>query len=199
MSSRTRIIVLHKKEVIYTVIFAVFGVALLCLLFLMFSSGQKKEEQQPDTYTAGVYSASVQLGDQILDVEVSVDADHINAIRFTNLNETVSAGYRHCSGPSQHGVARLPQPSDADSLRERKIKHPDRPEGDASRCLSPACSVHRNENEKTDPFNRTLRRLVRAGAKAQYRGPGHLPRETRRRSRRLGRRTGRPDRFRRTL
>ena len=93
MSSRTRIIVLHKKEVIYTVIFAVFGVALLCLLFLMFSSGQKKEEQQPDTYTAVVYSSSVQLGDQILDVEVSVDADHINAIRFTNLNETVSAMY----------------------------------------------------------------------------------------------------------
>ena len=93
MSSRTRIIVLHKKEVIYKVIFAVFGVALLCLLFLMFSSGQKKEEQQPDTYTAGVYSSSVQLGDQILDVEVSVDADHINAIRFTNLNETVSAMY----------------------------------------------------------------------------------------------------------
>lgn len=62
MSSRTRIIVLHKKEVIYTVIFAVFGVALLCLLFLMFSSGQKKEEQQPGTYTAGVYSSSVQLG-----------------------------------------------------------------------------------------------------------------------------------------
>ena len=93
MSSRTRIIVLHKKEVIYTVICAVFGVALLCLLFLMFSSGQKKEEQQPGTYTAGVYSSSVQLGDQILDVEVSVDADHINAIRFTNLNETVSAMY----------------------------------------------------------------------------------------------------------
>ena len=93
MSSRTRIIVLHKKEVIYTVIFAVFGVALLCLLFLMFSSDQKKEEQQPDTYTAGGYSSSVQLGDQILDVEVSVDADHINAIRFTNLNETVSAMY----------------------------------------------------------------------------------------------------------
>ena len=93
MSSRTRIIVLHKKEVIYTVIFAVFGVALLCLLFLMFSSGQKKEEQQPGTYTAGVYSSSVQLGDQILDVEVSVDADHINAIRFTNLSETVSAMY----------------------------------------------------------------------------------------------------------
>ena len=59
----------------------------------MFSSGQKKEEQQPGTYTAGVYSSSVQLGDQILDVEVSVDADHINAIRFTNLNETVSAMY----------------------------------------------------------------------------------------------------------
>ena len=93
MSSRTRIIVLHKKEVIYTVIFAVFGIALLCLLFLMFSSEKKAEEQQSGAYTAGIYSSSVRLGDQMLDVEVSVDADHINAIRFTNLNETVSAMY----------------------------------------------------------------------------------------------------------
>ena len=59
MSSRTRIIVLHKKEVIYTVIFAVFGVALLLVfLFLMFSSGQKNEAAAArNTYTAGVYSS----------------------------------------------------------------------------------------------------------------------------------------------
>ena len=93
MSSRTKIVVLHKKEVIYTIIFAVFGIAVLCLLFLMFSPGEKKEEKRSDPYTAGVYSSSVQLGDQILDVEVSVDADHIKAIRFANLNETVSAMY----------------------------------------------------------------------------------------------------------
>ena len=54
MSSRTRIIVLHKKEVIYTVIFAVFGVALLCLLFLMFSSGQEKKSSSPTRTPPGL-------------------------------------------------------------------------------------------------------------------------------------------------
>ena len=37
MSSKTKIIVLHKKEVLYTAIFAVFGIIILFLLFLMFS------------------------------------------------------------------------------------------------------------------------------------------------------------------
>lgn len=95
MSSKTKIIVLHKKEVVYTAIFAVFGIVILCLLFFMFSSGRKKNEESVPTltYVAGVYSSSIQLGDQTVDVEVTVDDNHINSIRFNRLSDTVSAMY----------------------------------------------------------------------------------------------------------
>lgn len=95
MSSKTKIIVLHKKEVVYTAIFAAFGIVILCLLFFMFSSGRKKDEETRPTmkYIAGVYSSSIQLGEQTVDVEVTVDDNHINSISFHQLNDTVSAMY----------------------------------------------------------------------------------------------------------
>ena len=93
MSSKTKIIVLHKKEVLYTVIFAVFSLVVIALLFYMFSSENKNEEHTPAAYTAGIYSSSVRLGDRTIDVEVAVDKDHINAISFKHLDESVSAMY----------------------------------------------------------------------------------------------------------
>ena len=36
MSSRTKIVVLHMKEIIYTAIFAALGILLIILLFIMF-------------------------------------------------------------------------------------------------------------------------------------------------------------------
>lgn len=94
MSSKTKIIVLHKKEVIYTIIFAVFAIVILALLFFMFSSGNKKEKSTAAAaYTAGVYSSSIQLGGTTVDVEVTVDKDHINDISFKHLDESVAAMY----------------------------------------------------------------------------------------------------------
>ena len=40
MSSRTKIVVLHMKEIIYTAIFAVLAIVLALLLFFMFSSAE---------------------------------------------------------------------------------------------------------------------------------------------------------------
>ena len=40
MNSKTKIIVLHMKEIIYTVIFATLGILILCLLFFMFSGNR---------------------------------------------------------------------------------------------------------------------------------------------------------------
>ena len=41
MSAKTRIVVLHMREVIYTVIFALLAVLLILLLVFMFRSGKK--------------------------------------------------------------------------------------------------------------------------------------------------------------
>ena len=57
MSSKTKIIVLHMREIIYTVVFAVLALILILLLFFMF--GPKKEEKKTSgqTYTPGTYSS----------------------------------------------------------------------------------------------------------------------------------------------
>lgn len=94
MSSKTKIVVLHMKEVIYTGIFVVLAVVLAVLLFLMF--GKNKDADPASTgavYRAGVYTSSITLNDNTFDVEVTVDENHINAISLVNLSETTTAMY----------------------------------------------------------------------------------------------------------
>lgn len=91
MSNRTKIVVLYMKEVIYTVVFAVLAVVLIVLLFLMF---QKNEEVSSSAlYQPGVYTSSIQMNDAVLDVEVVVDEQRINAIAFRNLSDEVATMY----------------------------------------------------------------------------------------------------------
>ena len=95
MSSKTKIVVLHMKEVIYTGIFVVLAIVLAVLMFIMF--GSKKNDEAANVsnprFHAGVYNTSVTLNDNTFDVEVTVDADHINAISLVNLSETATAMY----------------------------------------------------------------------------------------------------------
>ena len=91
MSSRTKIVVLHMKEIIYTAIFAALGILLVILLFIMFRP--EKDTAGADTgkqYTPGIYTSSLTLNNTNLEVEVSVDESRINSIRFSNLDETVT-------------------------------------------------------------------------------------------------------------
>ena len=71
MNSKTKIIVLHMKEIIYTVIFATLGILILCLLFFMFS-GNRHSSVSDKKYTPGVYTSSFTLGNEDLELEVSV-------------------------------------------------------------------------------------------------------------------------------
>lgn len=93
MSSNTKIVVLKMKELIYTAIFVALGIVLVLLLVFMFGSGNKKEKQAVPTYVAGVYTYSIGLGDNAVDVEVTVDESHINDVRLVNLNESITATY----------------------------------------------------------------------------------------------------------
>lgn len=93
MSSKTKIIVLHMKEIIYTAIFAALGILLIILLVFMFRPDGKKK--QADTgaerqYTPGTYTSALTLNNTTLEVEVSVDESRINSIRFSNLDESVT-------------------------------------------------------------------------------------------------------------
>lgn len=92
MDSKTKIVVLHTKEIIYTGIFAGLGILLILLLLFMF--GPKKTSERTaaqNQYTPGVYTSTLTLNNTSLEVEVSVDSTSIHSIRFSNLDETVTA------------------------------------------------------------------------------------------------------------
>ena len=93
MSSKTKIVVLHMKEVIYTVVFVVLGILLILLLTFMFLPNGEKHTSKKQEYMPGVYTSTVTLNNTSLEVEVAVDSSHINSIRFSNLDETVATMY----------------------------------------------------------------------------------------------------------
>lgn len=97
MSSKTRIVVLHLKELIYTGIFAVLGILFLLLLIIMFLPGKSQTPEgggeESDRFVPGKYTTSVILGNSSIDVEVVVDANNINSIRLVNLDEAVTTMY----------------------------------------------------------------------------------------------------------
>ena len=93
MSAKTKIVVLHMKELIYTGIFAVLGILLVLLLVYMFSPDKDEESRETMKYVAGVYTSSIIFNDKTVDVEVVVDENKINSISLVNLDETVTAMY----------------------------------------------------------------------------------------------------------
>lgn len=95
MSAKTKIWVFHMKELIYTAVFIVLGIVFLLLLIFMFSAEKKPETtaQLPSRYTAGIYTASMTLGGNPVEIAVTVDEDYISSIHFRQLDETVAAMY----------------------------------------------------------------------------------------------------------
>ena len=93
MSSKTKIVVLHMKEIIYTAVFVALGIILIILLTFMFFPKKEKEVDSKAQYTPGVYTSTVTLNNTNLEVEIVVDSSHINAIRISNLDESVTTMY----------------------------------------------------------------------------------------------------------
>ena len=100
MSSKTKIVVLHVKELIYTGIFAVLGILFIILLIIMFlPEGEDKNtvstmtQTNVNSYVPGVYTTSLILNDNIVEIEVTVDENNINSIRLVNLDEAVTTMY----------------------------------------------------------------------------------------------------------
>ena len=104
MGSKTKIMVFRMRELIYTGIFITLGIILVILMIIMF---RPKSASAPSTYpangqdsssvsaryTPGVYTTPITLNDNALDVEVTVDSDHINSIRLVNLSDSVTTMY----------------------------------------------------------------------------------------------------------
>lgn len=92
MRGKTKILVFHMKELIYTLIFIALAVVLIWLLIYMFGP-HNKDSEPTAAYVAGVYTSTIDFQGQTLDVQVTVDEDHINSISFVNLDESVATMY----------------------------------------------------------------------------------------------------------
>lgn len=94
MSSKTKIVVLRMKELIYTAAFIGLGVLLILLLIYMFSEKKKNpDDTSPASYIPGIYVSAMVLNGETVEVAVTVDKDHINTIEFRQLDDSVSVMY----------------------------------------------------------------------------------------------------------
>ena len=102
MSAKTKIVVLHMKELIYTAVCVVLGILFVILLIMMFlPRGEKvsapEENAAPTSsaalYIPGIYTTELVLGNQTIDIEVIVDKDTITSIRMVNLSDAVTTMY----------------------------------------------------------------------------------------------------------
>ena len=93
MSSKTKIIVLHMKEVVYTAVFLALALILLVVFLIMFSGKKDSASAENARYIPGIYTSTISLGNQTFDVQVNVEQDRITAISLNNLSETTAAMY----------------------------------------------------------------------------------------------------------
>lgn len=92
MSKSPKFMVFHLKELIYTLIFAVLVICLIVILFIMFT-GKDDTDSQTTMYNPGVYSSSISLGDQTMDLKLTVDENHINSVTMDISDDSITTMY----------------------------------------------------------------------------------------------------------
>lgn len=105
--SKTKIVVLRMKEVVYTAVFVGIGILLLVVLFFMF--GRQKSPKSESTqsivnnesntykndaiYKAGVYNSQFVIGENTINLEVALDDKQVKSVKVKNLDKTVETMY----------------------------------------------------------------------------------------------------------
>ncbi|MCD8131620.1 MAG: hypothetical protein LUE16_10170 [Lachnospiraceae bacterium] len=110
MNKKTRIVVLHMKEVIYTGIFIFLGIVLIVLLAMMFWPGREtgtddssSRQEQTETaeepaeeaaaYLPGIYTASLELNGSTMEMQIIIESDGISNVSFTYMDDAIQTMY----------------------------------------------------------------------------------------------------------
>ncbi|MEE1007619.1 MAG: hypothetical protein UH963_00495 [Agathobacter sp.] len=95
MSAKTKIVVLHMKSIILTGMIIGLGLLLLLFIFtLRYPLNEKsKETKETAYYTPGIYTSCLMLGEETVNVAVTVDENHINSVEIVNLSDSVATMY----------------------------------------------------------------------------------------------------------
>lgn len=90
--SKTKIIIIQLKEIIYTAIFVGLGILLILLLIFMFMPKDENSisSEKEMSYKAGIYTSQLSLNNATLNLEVTVDTNQIKAVKITNLDDSVT-------------------------------------------------------------------------------------------------------------
>lgn len=97
--SKTKIVILQMKEIVYTAIFVGLGILLLVLLFFMFwpsgkSASKSDVSKKTDAiYEAGIYNEELTIGENKVEIQVTLDEDRVKSVMVVNNDDEVSAMY----------------------------------------------------------------------------------------------------------
>lgn len=107
MNSKTKIVVIRRRELLIGAV--VCAAVIVFIIFLIISlltkssqtsvshtTGSKSVSSSVktlNTYTPGVYTASVSLNGNPIDIQVTVDKDNINSIDILNVSDAVTTMY----------------------------------------------------------------------------------------------------------
>ena len=106
MSGKTKILVLHMKELIYTGIFIFLGIIFIILLAVMFLPSKQHNNAPIETtesnlsttpsevtYTPGIYSATIEVSGNNIELQVIVEKSGISDVSFSHLDEAIETMY----------------------------------------------------------------------------------------------------------
>ncbi len=103
MSAKTKIVVLHLKELIYTGIFVVLGILFIVLLFIMFRSGDDKEVPKSDSqsgeespspsYEPGTYTSALYIDDNLIEITAELEENRIVSLTMSEMSDEMSSLY----------------------------------------------------------------------------------------------------------
>lgn len=116
MSSKTKIVVLRSKELVYALVLAVISVLIIMTAVSLFAPQKENAQKRENTtesseaetesvapqsagnasatrYIPGIYSSEIRLGSTNAELQITVDAQHINSITLANLDESISTLY----------------------------------------------------------------------------------------------------------
>lgn len=97
--SKTKIVILQAREIVYTAIFVGLGILLLILLFFMFwpsgkdASKSKHALKSDGIYEAGIYNEELTIGESKVGLQITLDEDRVKSVKVVNLDDSVSAMY----------------------------------------------------------------------------------------------------------
>lgn len=113
MSSKTKIVVLHMKELVYTGIFVLLGILFIIFLLILFVPGDDTSASSDNgtaqsealgsssevsvssssLYIPGLYNTELILNDQAINVEVIVNQSEITSVKLVNLSDAITTMY----------------------------------------------------------------------------------------------------------